>query len=774
MAEQRNPLGAGSECVFVGDWSVTVGPYGVEVAKAGTALPRAPLRQRSVGVLPEPFPDLLGRQDEVGVALAALGGHELLEVYGEFGVGKTSLLRHLAHRAVTAFPDLPVVYVAAAGQTLGDLLQTLFTLLYRSDVPRKPAHAQLRHELRRAQAVLLLDDVELGSEDLAELLRAVPDCRVVFTSHRRRVVTEGRSLGLAGLDEQAGGQLLAQALGRGLRDGEYADARQLWNLLAGHPLRLLQAAAVVREGDRTLPELVSALGAGDPVEVLQQMCVAGLSAQQRRVVAVLAMTGGMLLPVSLVKAMSQVADLGAELRKLRDRGVVEQRRDRYGLPVGSLGPPRRLIGPGLDRPLALRSLAAWLEDPATRPEDLLSVSGAVLTLLEVACESGESETVIRLVRAVEPVLILSGRWQAWRYALDQGVQAARALQRVADEAHFLHQAGSSDLALDDPDTALRVLDEALKLRKAHDTRAATAVTRRNRDLAAQIVATASAIRSVQEDRHSRDGLKKWVSRVSAVLGGFALIALAVQTVANMVENAVAGSVPPPPTVIVSPDQTLTNLPAISPPPVSAPPPAPPEPPKLSQPSRGQPPKTPIYTVPTKQKHTETPEGNPCKDEEKRRTDKDEKPRKDDDRCKDKDPDPCKGDDCKPCKNDDNHCKDKNPDPCKDKDHKNEHRENKPCEDKHTKEPCKDEHRQDKPCKDKDPHPKRTEIEQPKPEHTKIEQPKPERTKIERPKPEHTKIERPKPERTKIERPKPEHTESKRSKTKTADSGPTSR
>ncbi|MGH8895823.1 MAG: AAA family ATPase, partial [Egibacteraceae bacterium] len=510
---------------------MVVGPYGIEVAKAGAALPRALLRQRSVGVLPEPFPDLLGRRDEVEVALAALGGQELLEVYGELGVGKTSLLCHLAHRAVTAFPDLPVVYVAAAGQTLGDLLQTLFTLLYRAEVRRRPADAQLRHELRRAQAVLLLDDVELGSDDLAELLGAVRDCRVVLTSHRRRVATEGRSLGLAGLDERAGGRLLAQALGRGLRDGEHADIQRLCNLLAGHPLRLLQAAAVVREGDRTFPELAGALAAGDPVEVLQQLCVAGLSAPQRRVVAVLATAGGTLLPVSLVQALSQVADLGAELRELHDRGVVEQRRDRYGLPVCSLGPPRRLLGPGLDRPLALRCLAGWLEDPATAPEDLLSASGAVLRLLESACESGESETVVRLVRAVEPVLILSGRWQAWRYALDQGLQAARALGHVVDEAHLLHQAGSGDLALDDPDTALRALDEALELRKAHDTRPATAATRRNRDLAAQIVTTASALRNVHEDRRSRNSLKKWASRVSAVLGAFALAGLAIQTIA---------------------------------------------------------------------------------------------------------------------------------------------------------------------------------------------------------------------------------------------------
>lgn len=229
MAGQRGTFGGKSDYLFVGDWHVTVGEYGIEVAKAGAALPRAPLLQRPPGrFLPEPFPELLGRQAEVGFALDMLREQEPLEIYGEGGIGKTSLLRHLAHRAATAFPDLPVVYTSAAGQTLGDLLQNLFVLLYRSEVRLRPAHGELRHQLRRAQAILLLDDVELDSGDLAELLRAVSSCRVVFTSARQRVVTGGRSLWLGGLDEQTSSRLVTQALGRGLQAGERDDVQQLW------------------------------------------------------------------------------------------------------------------------------------------------------------------------------------------------------------------------------------------------------------------------------------------------------------------------------------------------------------------------------------------------------------------------------------------------------------------------------------------------------------------------------------------------------------------
>jgi hypothetical protein len=441
-------VSAGSKYIFVGRWCVSVGPHGIEVAETADGLPSAPLVQRPGGkFLPEPFPDLLGRQDKTETILAALGEQKRAEVYGDCGIGKTSLLCHLAHRAAVVFPDLPVVYASAAGQTLEDLLQTLFNLLYQTNAPVKPAHDRLCHDLGRARAVLLLDDIQLGAEDLADLLAAVPNCQVIFTCHRQRRITEGRLIGLAGLDEQAATQLVTQALGRELRDDEHADFQRLWSLVAGHPLRLLQAAGLVRGAGQTFAGLVAALQAGDPIEVLQRACVEGLSTQQQRVIAVLAMACGMLLPVELAATMSAAGNLRAELRELRQRGVVEQRRDRYGLPVCSLGQPQKLISPGLDRSLALRALIAWLEHPDRKPQELLSVSGSVLTLLEFACQVGEWKTVIRLVRAIEPVLILSGRWDAWRHALEQGLQAARTVHHVADEAYFLHQIGSRELSL---------------------------------------------------------------------------------------------------------------------------------------------------------------------------------------------------------------------------------------------------------------------------------------------------------------------------------------
>ncbi|MGH3921362.1 MAG: hypothetical protein ACRDTT_00515, partial [Pseudonocardiaceae bacterium] len=78
--------GTESEYLFVGDWCVTVGPYGVEVTEAAAASRGLPLRPRPPGqFLPEPFPDLLGRQNEAEIALETLREQAFLEIYGEAG-----------------------------------------------------------------------------------------------------------------------------------------------------------------------------------------------------------------------------------------------------------------------------------------------------------------------------------------------------------------------------------------------------------------------------------------------------------------------------------------------------------------------------------------------------------------------------------------------------------------------------------------------------------------------------------------------------------------
>ncbi len=88
--------------------------------------PRPQPRPTPVSLRPRPFPGLLDREAEVVAATTALQSATPVEFYGQAGLGKTALLRHLAHHPTAdAFPA-GVVYLSARRQPVEDLLQSLF------------------------------------------------------------------------------------------------------------------------------------------------------------------------------------------------------------------------------------------------------------------------------------------------------------------------------------------------------------------------------------------------------------------------------------------------------------------------------------------------------------------------------------------------------------------------------------------------------------------------------------------------------------------------
>ena len=57
-------------------------------------------RPTPIDARPRAFRELLGREQEVGIAVTVLRSARPVEIYGEAGLGKTSLLRHLSHHDV--------------------------------------------------------------------------------------------------------------------------------------------------------------------------------------------------------------------------------------------------------------------------------------------------------------------------------------------------------------------------------------------------------------------------------------------------------------------------------------------------------------------------------------------------------------------------------------------------------------------------------------------------------------------------------------------------
>jgi len=68
----------------------------VNVAVPGEQ-PRPKARSGPIQFRPRPFPGILDRTEESGAAIRALDSGQSVEVFGQAGIGKTVLLRHVAH-----------------------------------------------------------------------------------------------------------------------------------------------------------------------------------------------------------------------------------------------------------------------------------------------------------------------------------------------------------------------------------------------------------------------------------------------------------------------------------------------------------------------------------------------------------------------------------------------------------------------------------------------------------------------------------------------------
>jgi hypothetical protein len=483
MTDTRSRRPDVQELVCIGHWQARLGPHGVLVSSA--AWSPSPQPRGAVHVLPEPCDDLLGRHYEAAAVLTALRDGTPVNVWGECGIGKTSLLRQVAHWAAAEFSDRGVVFATAARKPLEDLLHEIHGCLFEAPVPVKWRPNQVREQLRTARAVVVIDDVALSDADLADLLWALSDSLVVVASEVPRTDPALEPVSLDGLDQDSAAELFLRGMGNyRLAPGETAEIHRLTGpeLLRGHPVRVRQAAALVQAGQRTIGELTRILQFGDPSDRLAQECLNALNPEQRQIIAVLALAPGTYVPADLVAHMSATGHVLDHLFVLRERQVIDSRWDWFGLPVCSLGEPVQLIVPSLDLRFALGGLVTWLEQPELTADELMAVSGCVLAILQFAREAAEWGCVIDIVRAIEPALFACGRWDQWRSVLEAGIEAAGHTGDASYRAYSLHQLGSRALCLGDRIQAARLLTEAASLRSGRHAREARSVTAHNLSL----------------------------------------------------------------------------------------------------------------------------------------------------------------------------------------------------------------------------------------------------------------------------------------------------
>ncbi len=481
---QANISGEISGQVAVGNYNLQIGSVhgGVVNINLPDQRPRLRARPTPVRILPRRIAGLLDRMEETGTAEMALSTQVPVEFNALSGYGKTSLLRLLARSSQTnVYPD-GVIYLSARDQRPGDLLQSVFDALFEYDVSYKPSEGEIRFALQDKHALILLDDVELSREEVEGLLDAAPGCTFFLAGPEQKLWGEGRTIALGGLPISDAQSLLERELGRKLEHGEVAAAHELWELLDGSPLALIQAAALVREHGYSLSRLAAAARGEEPKKKVAALALEMLTEPERAIIAAIGALKGAALRAQHLPGLTRMAGTEVLLDGLQKQGIIQPAESGYRLAGFIL----TLIEQSWDMEKwsewALNFFRSWASGFRKEPLKILEEAGALLHLHQWAMVSGRWQDSLELVRLVESPLAMGGRWEAWGAALQGGLQAAQTIGDLAEKAWVLHEMGTRLLCLGEKEAARDTLIRALRLRNSLGDQAGAAVTRHNLNL----------------------------------------------------------------------------------------------------------------------------------------------------------------------------------------------------------------------------------------------------------------------------------------------------
>lgn len=409
-------------------------------------------RPTPLAVRPGPFDGV--DRDREARELAG-GAVSPLNATGEGLVGKTYVVRAGLERPEAASLREGIVYLSGRGRALEDLLQALWEEFYESRPPTKPSARELREDLAKRAALVVVDDVELEHRDAQALATALPSCRVVLVS-RERQLWDGDELRIAGLPAEDALALFDRYLGRRVADAERDVAARIVAALDGHPQRLRQAAGLLARTGGTLDELarIAARGPGAIANAL----VGATTDREQEVLAAL-------------EPFGQARLAAAELDRLAGAGAAEVAARLTGLGLSSSHSPSysaaaeisTALPPKLVEAARRQSVTVMTELAETSPAAFAASTEPPLALLRRLVEWQRWEDVVRFGRALAPALVLARRFAAWGEAASLVEDAAARLGDAGAEAWALHERGT--LALSREDEAGRVL-----LRRALDRR----------------------------------------------------------------------------------------------------------------------------------------------------------------------------------------------------------------------------------------------------------------------------------------------------------------
>jgi hypothetical protein len=296
---------------------------GIVDAAATRPQPRPKARPVPIELRPRPFPAILDRDEESAAAIRALESLQSVELFGEAGIGKTVVLRHLAYTINSKLFRDGIIYREIRGVPPDDVLQLLWGDFFECDVPFKPTDSQLRHDLQSKNALVILDAAELTRTEAERVMNIAAACTFLLGSRERHLWgSEAHATPLAGLPAKDVKTLIERELNRPLTADEALIVEPITLALKGNPLRILQEAAMAQLNGRSLTRLAQDLRSDGSPEKLAEHITAPLSSVQRRILSALAIFNGAPVQATTLVELLQIDDVETILEELEERHLV--------------------------------------------------------------------------------------------------------------------------------------------------------------------------------------------------------------------------------------------------------------------------------------------------------------------------------------------------------------------------------------------------------------------------------------------------------------------
>ncbi|MET8469109.1 hypothetical protein ABZY90_00060 [Streptomyces sp. NPDC006422] len=403
---------------------------GAAVTVHGGPLP-APVKRASIAQLPRPAAEpLVGRERDARDLQQAIEARQLVQIWGDPGVGKSALLRHLAC-TVAHGPD-GAAYVEAGGRTADDIAQAIFDISF--DAPNyKPSWEVMKEHLKTLRLRVYLDDVCLDDTELRRLVDTAARSTFVFTARQRSAAEGVHAVQLKGLASPAAAQLVAALLARELRVDEVPVVGALCDAVEGNPLRLRRIALSAAMPGKGLP------GIADLPELLPAL-LNKVEPEERDLLYLLgSLSGAELAPRHLDELLGRT-DTEALADGLVRHGLLLASETGYSCPPDVAECALTLRGTEFPADRLCRTLTSWVEARDTTPDDVAAHFQALDVAVLRAERNGHAALGVALARAASPKLALSRQFDAWGSLLGVGWAAARSAGDEEGEEFFLRQA----------------------------------------------------------------------------------------------------------------------------------------------------------------------------------------------------------------------------------------------------------------------------------------------------------------------------------------------